>query len=71
MPKDDIRLTCPICLGAQDPEDMVTATVERAFPPGPTKVQICRRCATAIAKAVKDTGDLPPSEVTDEPSNPA
>ncbi len=68
MPHDLGATTCPLCLFAQDPDDMVHAEVDMAIPKGPGRVSVCRRCANAIAKSVKDTGDLPPVTVSDEPA---
>ncbi len=66
MADDDIRVSCPICLGAQDPADMVGALIERVFPAGIVTVELCRKCAYAIAGAVKATGEAAPEEVKDD-----
>lgn len=63
---NDLATSCPLCLGTQDPADIVHAEIESTFPPGPRRIGVCRLCANAIAKAVKDTGDLPPVEVSNE-----
>src|SRR5260370_444159 len=66
MAEDDIRQSCPICLGAQDPADMVGVLIERVFPQGIVPVALCRKCAYAIAEAVNATGEAAPEEVKDD-----
>ena len=52
--------SCPLCLRADEPASMVDVQiVHHIFTPR-TRVQLCRDCAFAIARAVRGTGELPP-----------
>ena len=44
---------CPLCLGVDDPSSMIDVSIERANPPDAVEISMCRRCAQAIAEAVK------------------
>ena len=65
--RDSIAMTCPICLGVDDPESAIRVAIQRVIPPDSVEIALCRRCAHAIAKAVIAEDEAPPPEaVSDE-----
>jgi len=55
--RDSGGLTCPLCLGVDDPEGMVKVPIERRVPPDSVEISLCRRCAHAITRAVAASDD--------------
>lgn len=57
MPKNGIGgLTCPLCLGVDDPSGMLSVVIERQVPRAQAEVSICLRCVDAIAKGMAEFG---------------
>lgn len=80
----DGGLSCPLCLVANDPVDMLGVTIAHAVPVPDALIGLCRRCVLAIVKGAIGAefistqevfGDLPPGAETplktdsEEPSN--
>ena len=67
MPKNGIAgLTCPLCLGVDDPSGMLSVVIERQVPRAQAEVSICLRCVDAIAKGMAEFGR---AEVTENGSD--
>jgi hypothetical protein len=55
MPKNGMAgLTCPLCLGVDDPDGMLSVVIERQVPKVSAQISICLRCVDAIAKGMAD-----------------
>jgi hypothetical protein len=80
----DGGLSCPLCLVANDPADMLGVVIAHAVPVPDALIGLCKRCVLAIVKAAMATelisplevfGDLPPAAEqplrtdSEEPSN--
>ena len=80
----DGGLSCPLCLVANDPADMLGVVIAHAVPVPDALIGLCKRCVVAIVKTAMATelisphevfGDLPPGGEqplktdSEEPSN--
>jgi hypothetical protein len=50
--------SCPLCYQAEETSSMVQVDIDQPSLKHVAHIRICRWCATAIAKALKATGEL-------------
>jgi hypothetical protein len=54
--------SCFLCYQADETASMVDVDIDQPILKHVAHIKLCRWCATAIAKALKETGELPPLE---------
>ena len=59
----DFGLSCPLCLVANDPADMLGVVIEHAVPVPEALIGLCRRCVLAIVKSAMAGEFIQPAEV--------
>lgn len=59
----DGGLSCPLCLVANDPADMLGVVIEHAVPVPDALIGLCKRCVLAIVKTAMATELISPAEV--------
>jgi hypothetical protein len=67
----DFGLSCPLCLVANDPADMLGVVIEHAIPVPSALVALCKRCVLAIVKTAMATELISPEEVFVDAPAPA
>ena len=59
--------TCPLCLGPEEVESMLTIKIDRIVPRGRAAIMLCRSCAAAVDRAIKASDEtLPPAPSAEE-----
>jgi hypothetical protein len=70
MAKVEPVTSCFLCYQADETLSMIDVDIDQPILKHVAHIKLCRWCATAIAKALKATGELPPlEECTDEPGS--
>ena len=59
----DGGLSCPLCLVANDPADMLGVVIAHAVPVPDALIGLCKRCVLAIVKTAMATELISPAEV--------
>ena len=59
----DGGLSCPLCLVANDPADMLGVVVAHAVPTPDALIGLCKRCVLAIVKTAMATELISPAEI--------
>jgi hypothetical protein len=59
----DGGLSCPLCLVANDPADMLGVVIAHAVPVPEALIGLCKRCVVAIVKTAMATELISPAEV--------
>lgn len=62
----DAGLSCPLCLVANDPADMLGVVIAHAVPVPDALIGLCKRCVVAIVKTAMATELISPAEVFGE-----
>lgn len=60
--------SCPLCMGIDEAESMVSVEIDRVVPKGRVAVVICRSCVAAVVRAAQASGEpLAPAPIDAKP----
>ena len=59
----DGGLSCPLCLTANDPADMLGVAISHSVPVADALIGLCRRCVLAIVKSAMAAEFITPEEI--------